>query len=160
MQPLLEAGVDSLGAVELRNKLEANLATELPATVTFDYPTTSALASFLATRMFPAQPDQAADAPTSAHARSQDSVERDIQEILRAMLGADIQPNQVRLHNQPFKQTCQMGSSCLAQMPALRAKQESLHGRWRVSLASQVYCRQSTLCESYKQSKIPNGRQQ
>ena len=95
MQPLSEAGVDSLGAVELRNKLEASLGIELPATITFDYPTTSALASFLATRMSPAQPDQAANAPAGEQAKSQESVEREIQDILRSMLGAEVQVDQV-----------------------------------------------------------------
>ena len=47
-QPLMEAGLDSLGAVELRNALGAEFDAELPATVTFDYPSVSDLASFLA----------------------------------------------------------------------------------------------------------------
>lgn len=44
----MEAGLDSLGAVELRNTLTAALHLDLPATLTFDYPTVEALAQYLA----------------------------------------------------------------------------------------------------------------
>ena len=47
-QPLMEAGLDSLGAVELRNALGSRFGIpDLPATLTFDYPYISALASFI-----------------------------------------------------------------------------------------------------------------
>ena len=47
-QPLMTAGLDSLGAVELRNALAAAFGTELLPTVTLDYPTVSALAGHIA----------------------------------------------------------------------------------------------------------------
>lgn len=52
-QPLMEAGLDSIGAVELRNTVAAKFGVELPATVTFDYPTLDALAQFVASKVAP-----------------------------------------------------------------------------------------------------------
>ena len=52
-QPLMEAGLDSLSSVELRNSLEAKLGAELPSTLVFDYPTSAALAGFLASKVQP-----------------------------------------------------------------------------------------------------------
>ena len=49
--PLMAAGLDSLGTVELRNALESRAGIELPATMVFDYPTINALTGFLATKL-------------------------------------------------------------------------------------------------------------
>ena len=56
--PLMESGLDSLSAVELRNNLSGLFGTSLPATVTFDYPSISALAGYIA--------QQAAEAAAAA----------------------------------------------------------------------------------------------
>ena len=53
-QPLMEAGLDSLGAVDLRNALSNAFGVELPPTATLDYPTVDALANFIASSVAPA----------------------------------------------------------------------------------------------------------
>lgn len=46
-QPMTEAGLDSLGAIELGRSLEQAFGVELPATLAFDYPTVEALAHYI-----------------------------------------------------------------------------------------------------------------
>merc|ERR1719396_175646 len=40
-EPLLDAGLDSLGAVELHNTVQQSMGVELPTTLVFDYPNIS-----------------------------------------------------------------------------------------------------------------------
>jgi polyketide synthase 12 len=47
-----QLGFDSLGAVELRNRMNLASGLQLPSTLIFDYPTTSALAGYVLTRLF------------------------------------------------------------------------------------------------------------
>lgn len=61
-QPLMEAGLDSLGAVELRNDLTSRLKMELPATLTLDYPSIAAVATFIKPLL---QANTSAPAPAS-----------------------------------------------------------------------------------------------
>ena len=49
--PLMEAGLDSIGAVEVRNAVASKFGVEVPATVTFDYPSVQALAGFVHSKM-------------------------------------------------------------------------------------------------------------
>jgi acyl carrier protein len=46
-EPLLDAGLDSMSAVELQTMLERSLGVELPGTLVFDYPSVDAVVSHL-----------------------------------------------------------------------------------------------------------------
>jgi acyl carrier protein len=58
--PLQSLGLDSLGGLELRNRLEASLGLGLPATIIWSYPTISTLGDHLATRLLQPADDQPA----------------------------------------------------------------------------------------------------
>ncbi len=50
----MQAGLDSLGAVELRNAITLEFEVDIPATAAFDYPTISSLAAFIVSQLVPA----------------------------------------------------------------------------------------------------------
>ncbi|KFM27283.1 Erythronolide synthase, modules 1 and 2 [Auxenochlorella protothecoides] len=68
--PLMAAGLDSLGAVQLRSMLSTRFSLDLPVTLAMDYPTPAALAEFVAAEVAPegsmgvtAHPAPASNAP-------------------------------------------------------------------------------------------------
>jgi len=61
-QPLMQAGLDSLMTVQLRNALRESLQVELPVTLLFDHPTIGRLAEHLATLLGPGE----AESPAAA----------------------------------------------------------------------------------------------
>jgi acyl carrier protein len=90
-QGFTELGVDSLMAVEIRNRLAASLGIELPATLTFDYPEIERLAKFLEAQFDPAPmapPPAEAESGGMAEARDRvaDMTEAEAEEALLSRL--------------------------------------------------------------------------
>ncbi len=66
-----EMGMDSLMAVELRNRLQISLGSSIPSTVAFDYPTTADLAEFLAQDILKLTSEDTADSASGAETGSE-----------------------------------------------------------------------------------------
>jgi len=56
--PLMDLGLDSLMAVDLRNHLQTALGQEMSPTVVFDYPTVSEIADMLEARLWASQKEE------------------------------------------------------------------------------------------------------
>ncbi|WP_171169698.1 type I polyketide synthase, partial [Streptomyces sp. I05A-00742] len=97
----LEQGLDSLTAVELRNRLLTITGIRLPATMVFDHPTPSALAHFIAGRLGPGDGGEAspADAVRAATERILSELDR-IASMVASVPLADIAETKIpaRLH--------------------------------------------------------------
>ena len=95
MQSMMELGIHSLEALELKSLLEKRFAIALPATLAFDYPTTSSIASFI-TGLIQTTPTQHEKyAYKEALGQTVDMIQERVLEILRSILGTDISIDQV-----------------------------------------------------------------
>ncbi len=90
----MELGIDSLGAVELKNLLESKFAITLPATLSFDYPTALAMANFIATQL---ESSRSLEGPKSLESNEEDMtiVQKVLMDIVKSILGINISVDQV-----------------------------------------------------------------
>jgi acyl carrier protein len=78
---LHDIGLDSLMAVELRNKLQTSLQRQLSATLILDYPTLQMLADFLMKEIFGNEKPIAAIAGNPDSHRISGTIPRDIEDL-------------------------------------------------------------------------------
>ena len=99
-QPMMEAGLDSLLAVELRNIIAHAFDTDFSATVTFDYPSISTLATHITERaqqdMPTMQPSKSSPKPVRDFSILKYKTSEDLQIMVENLLGTTL------LKNQPF----------------------------------------------------------
>ena len=66
--PLMAAGLDSLGTVELRNALQTKLGLQLPSTLVFDYPTANDITTYIVQQLVATTGSLAKDVQASTDA--------------------------------------------------------------------------------------------
>ncbi|QRR36013.1 SDR family NAD(P)-dependent oxidoreductase [Hydrogenophaga sp. YM1] len=95
-QPLNELGLDSLMAVDLRNRLgkDLGLARGLPATLVFDYPTLDALAGYIGQLLAPQAETEAAAAPVPTASGAVEAIDDLSDEEIEALFAKKLQRKQ------------------------------------------------------------------
>ncbi len=93
-QPLMEAGLDSLAAVELRNQLAAHFNVDLAPTLSFDFPTAAALASHISSKTAEASHD-ILSVESVLPELSLEEVEEVVSQITAEVMGVTVDRHQV-----------------------------------------------------------------
>ena len=92
-EPLMDAGLDSLGGQEMKAQIEDEFAVELPATAAFDYPTVSVLGDFVAGELGAGDVDEDEDTAEGSGISIADVQSRVLQ-IACQVIGRDVDPNE------------------------------------------------------------------
>ena len=93
-QPLMEAGLDSLAAVELRNQLAARFSIDLAPTLSFDFPTAAALAAHIASKTAATSLEELS-ADAAQPSLSLEELETEIERVTAEVMGINVGKHQV-----------------------------------------------------------------
>ena len=106
MQPLMEMGFDSLSVMELRTALEAKFSLTLPATLSFDHPTASAIAHYIEGELCDASHIPLQDtwqrSPRVPERTSIEEIQVALIDMVKSMIGINITLEQVSIYAQPI----------------------------------------------------------
>ena len=83
---MFDFGIDSLSAVDLKNRLQSALGIKIPATLVFDYPTVTAIRDYLLTKVAPMEAKPVKQT-ASADPALEDLDEDDLEALLAKELG-------------------------------------------------------------------------
>jgi NADP-dependent 3-hydroxy acid dehydrogenase YdfG/acyl carrier protein len=96
-QGFFELGMDSLLAVELKNRLESSLGVTLRATIAFDHPTVKKLSEYLATEVLRWEPHTALRVHAAAADAGRSTAFAHVEQLPEDEVGAEIQRKLTRL---------------------------------------------------------------
>ncbi|QDZ20181.1 polyketide synthase [Chloropicon primus] len=85
--PLMAAGLDSLGAMELRSSLEQSLGIDLPGMLIFDYPSVHAIIEYAESFIEPRQ-------SSGTSGMDADVLQQKVKEAVHAVVGHDTNPDE------------------------------------------------------------------
>ena len=104
MQPLMEMEFDSLSVMGLHNALEAKFSINLPATLSFDHPTASAIAQYIEGELYDASLTPLQDnwqrSPSVLEITSIEEIQVALLEMVKNMIGINIPLEQVSIYAQ------------------------------------------------------------
>ncbi len=161
--PLMSAGLDSLGAVELRNALEGRLGLQLPGTLVFDYPTVEAIAGYVAERVVPAAGDMQREEESEADEEAAGAVQLTTASSLstarvsRVAFAAASSAPAPTTAVAVLATACRSSQAAISSQLALDATTRIPHHRYALQVAAPARCTWGNSCTAAMPSSMTTG---